>query len=401
MGIAKQWIGVVLALCLSIASAGMPARADSWALPAVESYFSGDRQWRLEVRPRPIESQLKYFEDGMEGRDAAGGLAGASQKSAEASLQRRQGERWTTVWEGPLLNDVAPVSALVAPDGRFVTFDNWHSTGYGPKTVVIYDATGRAVRSMGLKDFLPPAYVAILGRSVSSIMWSGEHRISKDGRRVLVNVYAPQDDEGGKPMKYVDIAFDLETGRQLPNTGKAWAAAAKTAERDYREKQSKDAVELAEFTAPLRAPNSEKELDWRRYAYEAWGRLTQDSDGASPYVLVIGAGDETDPETTRGVLQELLAGVAAPKRTVMLLGPSQDELQRSIEEEAAAAPPGKLAGRRVYVVADAARYEAMAKALQRSGADCVRIDPAVAIEQRPQRLKNFIEFRRRQDTAEL
>lgn len=400
MGTAKLWMSIVLASCLSAATAAMPARADSWELPKVESYFSSDRQWRLEVRPRPIESQLKYFGDAVEGREPAGGLAGATQTSANASLQRLRGERWTTVWEGPLLNDVAPVSVLVAPDGRFVTFDNWHSTGYGPKTVVIYDAAGRSVRSMGLKDFLPPAYVAILGRSVSSILWSGEHRISRDGRRVLVNVYAPQDDERGKPMKYVDIAFELETGRQLPNTGKAWAAAAKTAERDYREKQSKDAAELAEFTAPLRAPNSEKELDWQRYAYEAWGRLTQDSDGASPYVLVIGAGDDGDPDTTRGVLRELLEGVAAPDRTVLLLGPSQDELLRSIEAQAATAPPGKLEGRRVYVVADAASHKAIAKALQRSGADYVRIDPAVAIEQRPQRLKNFIEFRRRQDAAE-
>ncbi len=57
------------------------------------------------------------------------------------------------VWERTLPNEVAPASALVSSDARFVvTFDNWGALGHGPHVVVIYDADGQLIRSLSLSD---------------------------------------------------------------------------------------------------------------------------------------------------------------------------------------------------------------------------------------------------------
>jgi hypothetical protein len=43
---------------------------------------------------------------------------------------------------------VAPVSALVSEDGAYlITFDNWHSMGYGDDVVVLYRTDGTLIHS--------------------------------------------------------------------------------------------------------------------------------------------------------------------------------------------------------------------------------------------------------------
>jgi len=69
-------------------------------------------------------------------------------------------------------------------------------------------------------------------------------------------------------------------------------------------------------------------------------------------------------------------------------------------QQAKTAPAGVLAGRRVYVVADAAHHEPVAKALQRSGADYVRIDPSTPIAQRPERLQRYLQYQREWEQAQ-
>ena len=49
---------------------------------------------------------------------------------------------------------VSPLSALVADDGAFITFDNWHNVGFG-KVVAIYAPTGQLVRAWELDGLTP------------------------------------------------------------------------------------------------------------------------------------------------------------------------------------------------------------------------------------------------------
>jgi hypothetical protein len=57
---------------------------------------------------------------------------------------------------------VLPVHALVADDGHFITFDNWHNIGFGT-VAAIYAPTGRLVRSWELTDLHDKGKVEALG----------------------------------------------------------------------------------------------------------------------------------------------------------------------------------------------------------------------------------------------
>ena len=84
-------------------------------------------------------------------------------------------ETGRVLWAQPLSNAVAPVEALVSDTGRYVvTFDNWHSLGYGPNVVVIYGAEGQLLRSFSLEDLLSEAELRLVFRTVSSRWWPGE-----------------------------------------------------------------------------------------------------------------------------------------------------------------------------------------------------------------------------------
>jgi hypothetical protein len=60
------------------------------------------------------------------------------------------------IWNKRLVNEIAPVNAIVSNDGKtVVTFDNWHTVGYGPGDMVIYDSIGELVKSYELEDISP------------------------------------------------------------------------------------------------------------------------------------------------------------------------------------------------------------------------------------------------------
>lgn len=141
-------------------------------------------------------------------------------------------EVFHTVWQGPLVNDVAPVNALVSATGQVVTFDNWHSAGFGEDAVVIYDVRGKVVRAMGLGDFLPSVYVEALPRSVSSIHWSGGHDLSGDGRELVLRVVIPRDGAQLDKSRHVEVRFDLAPGTQVPLSG---PAVGRAGEREVQE----------------------------------------------------------------------------------------------------------------------------------------------------------------------
>jgi hypothetical protein len=194
-------------------AAASPAIADSWIPATRTSYLSPDKAMRLTVVPRDLENQLAYFTDKVDGKEPAGQRRGGEPR-ALGILERRSGQTWTKVWEVPLVNEVAPVRALVANGGgHIVTFDNWHSVGFGDNVVVIYRGDGSLVRAMKLTDILPEDYVRALPTSVSSMWWGGEHELSRDGRKVVLKVVVPSGRGSiGSPRGYVDVRIDLATG---------------------------------------------------------------------------------------------------------------------------------------------------------------------------------------------
>ena len=186
---------MLLPLVLLVAT--LPALADSWSLPERETFDSADGQWRLVVIPKRLERQLAYFE---------GKVDKAPDNRARAELFRKQRGTWRLAQRWTLVNEVAPVSALVANDGTVVTFDNWHAVGHGDDVVVIYRPDGSLVRKLALTDFLDDEDIFQLSRSVSSIWWSGRHRIDEENRAVVLAVEAQRTEE---------LPVSLETGTLL------------------------------------------------------------------------------------------------------------------------------------------------------------------------------------------
>jgi hypothetical protein len=100
------------------------------------------------------------------------GFSGAPKgRYATALLYGLQPDRaYRLQHEITLTNPVSPLSALVADDGAFITFDNWHNVGFG-KVVAIYASTGQLVRSWELTDLYAKDKVETIPRSVSSRYW--------------------------------------------------------------------------------------------------------------------------------------------------------------------------------------------------------------------------------------
>ena len=120
------------------------------------------------------------------------------------------------LWTIPLVNEVSPVDALVSDNGDYVvTFDNWHSVGYGDDAVVIYHAAdGGLIKKLALTDFLTESDFNELSRSVSSIWWWGGKHTIENGKLVL-KVAGRGNDGHGNDGAYFPINIDLASGAPL------------------------------------------------------------------------------------------------------------------------------------------------------------------------------------------
>lgn len=374
---------LLLTLLLALLAASA-ARADSWLPPSEETYLSSNGEWRLTVTPRGLKDSLSYFTDKVEGVELAGQAADETHATARARLERRTTTGWAQQWAAPLVNDVAPTSALVSNDGRYVvTFDNWHHVGVGDHVVVVYGPEGRLVRSLRIDEIVPPAYAAALPRSVSSLWWSGNHRLAPDGRHVLLAVRVPSEDLGSwEDSPTIPVRVLLDSGQPIPPSDRAWDRANAKAARIVGDQEAALAAHRAAMIAPLPAPRAKTAEAWRPYLYEALQRLASPAEIRGYDILLLTA-DEPDSETwMRTALTE-----AEPTRIVMMAAPGRtDRLAALVREIAAPLPAEAWKGMRIHLVIAPADAAPIAAALSARGADVRLLDPAVPIPQRPERL---------------
>ena len=384
---------IIALLMLSAAT----ARADSWALPRETIVKSPDRTVRLVITPRRLSSQLDYFTDKVAGRDPAGQAPGDGSATATARLERRTFPGiWRTVWQAPLVNEVAPVEALVANGGRYVvTFDNWHMVGFGDHVVVIYGRDGKLIRSLKLQDILPEDYILALPRSVSSMWWGGEHALSEDGERLILRIVVPSGGSSSEEDETIPLAVDLASGAVAPPSGPQWSAALARAQVIAAEERAREAAERAAFIAPLLGPKTDDEDAWLNYLGDAFARLEPASEESFPRLIVMPSRFDNE-DNADAPLQE--SGIAtaisaltddpeAPEGVILVASTKgAGHLMSALTRKLAHAPPGSLDGVRVYVAAPPAYREAIAALFRPSKADFRLLDPAEPIAQRPERL---------------
>jgi TonB family protein len=213
----NQRITILVALLLiSVVAFVSAVNADEWAIPKKEKYYSPNKMFYLEVTPKKLESQLKYFQDKVDGKENAGAVDGGEENRARGAFYARRADGgYAKKWEFPLVNEVSPVSAVVSGKGDyFVTFDNWHSAGYGDDVVAIYRSNGALIKKFGLGDLLTEGDIETVPHSVSSIWWGGNHYLDANGLLVL-KIVSDGKDPWQDDAAFHEMKIELATGRPL------------------------------------------------------------------------------------------------------------------------------------------------------------------------------------------
>lgn len=68
---------------ISIGAFVSVVNADSWMPPKQEKYYSPSKMFYLEVTPKKLESQLKYFDDKVKRKENAGASNGIKDNRAK------------------------------------------------------------------------------------------------------------------------------------------------------------------------------------------------------------------------------------------------------------------------------------------------------------------------------
>ena len=133
--------------------------ADDWPAARPITMFTAASDRLVRILPGQSVGDLVGFADAPRGRYAT------------AEMYVRQPDRsYHLMRTATLVNPVAPVNALLAPNGAFVTFDNWHNLGYG-QVVAIYRPDGTLVKSYTLEQLYANRDLSDVPTSASSRAW--------------------------------------------------------------------------------------------------------------------------------------------------------------------------------------------------------------------------------------
>lgn len=388
-----------LALSVALVVTAPAAHADTWTRATTQQYTSADGAWRLTVEPRDLTGNLAYFRDKVEGKEQPGGVAGDARTTATGIMEHGVSGRCRRVWQRALLNDVAPVSAVVTNGGRVITFDNWHSTGYGSNAVVIYNMRGAPLRRLSLPDFLPRDYVIALPRSVSSLHWRGAPRALADGRRVAVPVVVPLHSTEYDDLQHVDVVSDLVSGVVSIPPDRVWRPVLAQASAALTSQRAEQAAWERRFLQPARAPVNGDERGWHEYLEDAFSRLDLDPRDRSPTIKVLRIPTAPDYDASARAMRDALRE-ARVDGTFMLGSPSQTGLLDFLEEEALSMHAGTLTVLRIYLALDDTRFARAKAILETRGAEPIQLDPARSIPQRAERLREYAK-RERTETDDM
>jgi hypothetical protein len=181
---------------------------------------------------------------------------------------------------------------------------------------------------------------------------------------------------------HLEMRFDLATGRLVPVEEKMWSSAMAAARTVNDVHHKAEMIAQARFIAPLTGPHGNAERDWYGYLLEVFFRLDPDWKDGFPTTQVLRWPQSPDYQVSVGFLRGALHDELRQHGAFMIASPSQDNLVRVLTELGPGVRRGWLKHARVYVVVDAAHKTAVAKALTRSGAEFIPLDPARPIPQR-------------------
>ena len=146
------------ALLALVLLGGSVAGADDWPAARVFAVFSDNGRYFVRFVPGESVGDTVGFSGAPKGQYATALLY---------ALQADRGYRLQH--EITLTNPVSPLAALVADDGAFITFDNWHNVGFG-KVAAIYASDRHLGPRMGPGGPLPEGHRAHSALGVLAIL---------------------------------------------------------------------------------------------------------------------------------------------------------------------------------------------------------------------------------------
>ena len=176
----KKYILIILAILLAD-----KVLADTWASPKIRDYYSADSTFFVRIYPQDIPEKYFKWVNATPRKKKRFQPADTLVTPCFARMYKVINGKDSLIWEQKLINIVAPVTAILSNDGKYlVTFDNWYSMGYGVDIMVYYNEKGELIKRYMLED-ISPFPINTYTTSISSIWWRcGQDFI--DNQRILI-----------------------------------------------------------------------------------------------------------------------------------------------------------------------------------------------------------------------
>ena len=156
--------------------------ADSWAPPKTKDYYNEDETYFVRIVPRTVPEKFWKWMNAKPWQKSRFSPADTTIIPCHAIMYKKTKNGDSLVWKKKLINETAPVSAFVSNNARYlVTFDNWHSMGYGVDVMVYYDNQGNLIKRHMLED-ISPFPINTYSMSVSSIWWRCDTKFLDNNR---------------------------------------------------------------------------------------------------------------------------------------------------------------------------------------------------------------------------
>lgn len=192
--------------------------ADSWYSPKPKNYYSSNEKYYLEVITGKLANSSIYFQDLVNSREDTDSSKEVNNDYCKGTLyELGDDKKYHEKWIINLANVISPVRAIVSDSGNYViTFDEWHSVGYGNNVVVIYGLNGKLIKKFALEDIIPKEKITItkIPHTASSRWWGGIHYLDEEHGILILKVVSNGKMPGDKDVEFQEVKINLKTGEK-------------------------------------------------------------------------------------------------------------------------------------------------------------------------------------------
>ena len=179
--------------------------SDIWAPPTTKDYYNADKTYFVRIVPQTVPEKFWRWFNAKPKKKQKFNASDTTITPCHAVMFKKTNGGDSLVWKKNLINKVTPVSAFVSVDAKYlVTFDNWHTMGYGVDVMVYYDNQGNLIKRHMLED-ISPFPINTYSTSMSSIRWRCDTKFLDKNR---IEICFVDENESKKTRIY-----DLDKGK--------------------------------------------------------------------------------------------------------------------------------------------------------------------------------------------